>query len=178
MSTACSSKRRPVRVAAPWADRVCPQHPQAAQAQVDWHRQIHGELWGVPKDSQDSRTPQSIAAVSARLTGVSGSGLMFCAYRLIGSLTNESQAMEDLRTVLMSQTQSSAQSPPRFASCTNSGAKATSASGSRSTTSCSRAGRLTVLLPRCSTRNCNVSWRRFRVSELGHRIEEQWHRLN
>ena len=59
--------------------------------------EIHGELWGVPKDSQDSRTPQSIAAVSARFNRVSGSGLMFCAYRLIGSLTNESQAMEDLR---------------------------------------------------------------------------------
>ena len=59
--------------------------------------EIHGELWGVPKDSQDSRTPQSIAAVSARFNRVSGSGLMFCAYRLVGSLTNESQAMEDLR---------------------------------------------------------------------------------
>ena len=59
--------------------------------------EIHGELWGVPKDSQDSRTPQSIAAVSARFNRVSGSGLMFCAYKLVGSLTNESQAMEDLR---------------------------------------------------------------------------------
>ena len=52
--------------------------------------EIHGELWGLPKDSQDSRTPQSIAAVSARFNRVSGSGLMFCAYRLIGSLTYRS----------------------------------------------------------------------------------------
>ena len=28
--------------------------------------EIHGEIWGSPKDSQDDRTPQSIAAVSAK----------------------------------------------------------------------------------------------------------------
>ena len=59
--------------------------------------EIHGELWGVPKDSQDSRTPQSIAAVSARFNRISGSGLQFDAYRIVGSLGDESRSMEDLR---------------------------------------------------------------------------------
>jgi DNA ligase (NAD+) len=59
--------------------------------------EIHGELWGLPRDSQDSRTPQSIAAVSARYSRVSGSGLQFDAYRIIGSLGDESRSMEDLR---------------------------------------------------------------------------------
>ena len=59
--------------------------------------EIHGEIWGLPKDSQDDRTPQRIASVSAKQNRECGARSCFAAYRLIGSLTNESQAMEDLR---------------------------------------------------------------------------------
>ena len=59
--------------------------------------EVHGEIWGFPKDSQDERTPQSIAAVSAKYKKEAGSRSKFAAYKLVGSLTNESQAMEDLR---------------------------------------------------------------------------------
>ena len=59
--------------------------------------EIHGEIWGFPKDSQDERTPQRIAAVSSNKNKESGSRSLFAAYKLVGSLTNESQAMEDLR---------------------------------------------------------------------------------
>lgn len=59
--------------------------------------EIHGEIWGLPKDSQDDRTPQRIASVSAKQNRECGARSRFAAYRLIGSLTNESQAMEDLR---------------------------------------------------------------------------------
>lgn len=59
--------------------------------------EIHGEIWGLPKDSQDDRTPQRIAAVSAKYKKEAGSRSTFAAYKLVGSLTNESQAMEDLR---------------------------------------------------------------------------------
>ena len=59
--------------------------------------EIHGEIWGFPKDSQDERTPQRIAAVSSNKNEESGSRSSFAAYKLVGSLTNESQAMEDLR---------------------------------------------------------------------------------
>ena len=59
--------------------------------------EIHGEIWGLPKDLQDDRTPQRIAAVSSNKIEESGSRSSFAAYRLVGSLTNESQAMEDLR---------------------------------------------------------------------------------
>ena len=59
--------------------------------------EIHGEIWGFPKDSQDERTPQRIAAVSSNKIEESGSRSSFAAYKLVGSLTNESQAMEDLR---------------------------------------------------------------------------------
>ena len=59
--------------------------------------EVHGEIWGFPKDSQDGRTPQRIAAVSSNKNEESGSRSSFAAYKLVGSLTNESQAMEDLR---------------------------------------------------------------------------------
>jgi DNA ligase (NAD+) len=59
--------------------------------------EIHGEIWGFPKDSQDERTPQRIAAVSSKKNEEAGSRSSFAAYNLVGSLTNESQAMEDLR---------------------------------------------------------------------------------
>lgn len=59
--------------------------------------EIHGEIWGVKKDLKDKRTPQSIAAVSAKYKKEAGSRSMFAAYKLVGSLTNESQAVEDLR---------------------------------------------------------------------------------
>ena len=59
--------------------------------------EVHGEIWGVPKDSQDSRTPQSIAAVSAKFNEERGARSLFSAYKLVGSVTDESHAMEDLR---------------------------------------------------------------------------------
>ena len=59
--------------------------------------EIHGEIWGVKKDSKDKRTPQGIAAVSAKYKKEAGSRSTFAAYKLVGSLTNESQAVEDLR---------------------------------------------------------------------------------
>ena len=59
--------------------------------------EIHGEIWGVKKDSEDERTPQSIAAVSAKYNEESGARSSFAAYRLVGSLDNESKSIEDLR---------------------------------------------------------------------------------
>ena len=59
--------------------------------------EVHGEIWGVRKDAKDKRTPQSIAAVSAKYSKEAGSRSVFTAYRLLGSLTDESQAMENLR---------------------------------------------------------------------------------
>ena len=59
--------------------------------------EIHGEIWGLPKDSKDTRTPQSIAAVSAKYNEEKGSRSLFAAYKILGSLTNESETMEDLR---------------------------------------------------------------------------------
>ena len=59
--------------------------------------EVHGEMWGLPKDSQDKRTPQSIAAVSAKYNVEKGLRSRFAAYGLLGSLDNESKTMEDLR---------------------------------------------------------------------------------
>ena len=59
--------------------------------------EVHGEIWGLPRDSQDTRTPQSIAAVSAKYNQEKGSRSLFTAYKILGSLTNESESMEDLR---------------------------------------------------------------------------------
>lgn len=59
--------------------------------------EVHGEIWGLPRDSQDTRTPQSIAAVSAKYNQEKGSRSLFAAYKILGSLTNESESMEDLR---------------------------------------------------------------------------------
>lgn len=77
--------------------QLVPSIPRQLKRKAEGTMEIHGELWGVPKDSGDQRTPQSIAAVSARFNRVSGSGLLFSAYRLIGSLCDESKSMEDLR---------------------------------------------------------------------------------
>ena len=77
--------------------QMVPSIPKHIKTSVTGMLEIHGELWGVPKDSKDKRTPQSIAAVSSRYRRVSGSGLLFCAYRIIGSLGDESRSNEDLR---------------------------------------------------------------------------------
>ncbi len=77
--------------------RLVPSIPKHIKTSVTGMLEIHGELWGIPKDSKDKRTPQSIAAVSSRYRRVSGSGLLYCAYRIMGSLGDESRSMEDLR---------------------------------------------------------------------------------
>lgn len=77
--------------------RLVPSIPKQIKTSVTGILEIHGELWGVPKDSADKRTPQSIAAVSSRYRRASGSGLLFCAYRIMGALGDESKSMEDLR---------------------------------------------------------------------------------
>ena len=77
--------------------QLVPSIPKHIKTSVTGMLEIHGELWGIPKDSKDKRTPQSIAAVSSRYRRVSGSGLLFCAYRIIGSLGDESRSNEDLR---------------------------------------------------------------------------------
>ena len=77
--------------------QLVPSIPKYIKTKVEGTVEIHGELWGVPDGDDDHRTPQSLAASSARFKRVSGSGLLFCAYRIIGSLTDESHMMEDLR---------------------------------------------------------------------------------
>ena len=78
-----------------WIEK-CPLHPKAAQAQDFGTVEIHGEMWGVKKDSKDKRTPQSLL-LSLPSTNGKGSRSMFAAYGLLGPWTNESQAVEDLR---------------------------------------------------------------------------------
>lgn len=59
--------------------------------------EIHGELWGLPENNEDKRTPQSLAAASARYGKKYGSELRFNAYRILGSLTDEEQSRQNLQ---------------------------------------------------------------------------------
>lgn len=77
--------------------QLVPSIPQQLKGKAEGSIEIHGELWGVPDADDDKRTPQSLAAASARFKRVSGDGLLFCAYRILGSLEDESKSMEDLR---------------------------------------------------------------------------------
>lgn len=77
--------------------QLVPSIPQNLKRNVEGVVEVHGELWGVPEGEEDNRTPQSLAAASARFKRVSGSGLLFCAYRIVGSLGDESRSLEDLR---------------------------------------------------------------------------------
>lgn len=77
--------------------QMVPSIPQTLKRKIEGSVEIHGEMWGVPKGDDDNRTPQSLAAASARFKRVSGEGLLFCAYRMVGSLGDESRSLEDLR---------------------------------------------------------------------------------